>query len=141
VLGQYFLTMPSLPKRGPHIYIADPDPLISELVQFTLEEYGFNVTVCHDFDDAIISLKSYYDLYVIDIDFDIENHKAITDHIRHNPSSAGSPVILCSSHENEAQLIKGLDAGADDYIVKPFRMKEFVARVRALLRRVPDLKQ
>ena len=132
--------MPSLPKRvGPRIYIADPDPLISELVQFTLEEYGFNVTVCHDFDDAIISLKSHFDLYVVDIDLDLENHRAITDHIRNNPASFGSPVILCSSHENEAQLIKGLNDGADDYILKPFRMKEFVARVRALLRRVPDL--
>jgi DNA-binding response OmpR family regulator len=117
----------------PRILIVDDEPAIVELVRFNLVREGFEADAAGDGRTALRQLESRpYDLVVLDRMLPgIEG----TEVLRQLRQHSRIPVILLTARGSEADRVAGLEAGADDYLVKPFSPRELVARVRAVLRR------
>ncbi|MBO5208610.1 MAG: response regulator transcription factor [Lachnospiraceae bacterium] len=118
------------------IYIVEDDRNISEIESFSLKNSGYDVSVyenAHDFYDALD--KSVPNLVLLDIMLPDEGGLAIVEKLRKNPVTKKIPIILVTAKTTEMDKVKGLDAGADDYLTKPFGVMELISRVKALLRR------
>ncbi len=121
------------------IYYVEDDDSIRELVVYTLRSTGFEAEGYpngRDFFDAMREKKP--ELVLLDIMLPDEDGLDILKKIRGRESWRKIPVILLTARGDEYDKVKGLDAGADDYITKPFGVMELVARVRALLRRTQE---
>lgn len=118
------------------IYLVEDDRDIRELVQYTLEASGMKCTGCVDGESFFRVLdKNQAELILLDVMLPGEDGIAIAKRLRADPMMAAVPIIMVSAKGTEFDKIRGLDAGADDYIAKPFGMMELLARVRANLRR------
>ena len=117
------------------ICIADEELLISELMQYNLEQSGYNVSVYHSTSEAMDSDLSCFDLYIIDVMMEDKEGFELARYLKQNLETMYPPLIFCSSRNNEDEVIAGLDLGADDSLLKPFALKELVARVNSLMRR------
>lgn len=117
------------------IFIADEEPLVCELMQYNLEQAGYNVGVYHTTSEAMDSELTDFDLYIIDVMMEDKEGFELARYLKQNLETLRTPLIFCSSRNNEDDVINGLDLGADDYILKPFAMKELVARVNSIMRR------
>lgn len=119
------------------IIIVDDDETIRELVSDILEKENFKVIKCADTDDGyekILKLKP--DLIILDVKMPQIGGIELCRLLRENMEIKNIPVIMLTVESTEVDKVIGLGVGADDYITKPFGNKEFVARVKALLRRV-----
>lgn len=117
-------------------YIVEDSQDITEVERFALENAGFEVNAfsnSKDFFQALTSKKP--NLIVLDIMLDGENGFSVLEKIKSYAEYRFIPVMMVSSCDAEADKIKGLDTGADDYLVKPFGIPEFASRVKALMRR------
>lgn len=118
------------------IYCVEDERNIRELIVYTLESSGYEA---EGFKDA----KSFYaaleaempELILLDIMLPGEDGLSILGKLRQNKATKDIPVMMVTARGSEYDKILGLDGGADDYITKPFGMMEFLARVRAILRR------
>ena len=117
------------------IFIADEEPLVCELMQYNLEQAGYKVSVYHTTSEAMDSELTDFDLYIIDVMMEDKEGFELARYLKQNLETLRTPLIFCSSRNNEDDVINGLDLGADDYILKPFAMKELVARVNSIMRR------
>ena len=118
------------------IYLVEDDESIRELVVYTLNSQGMEAEgfeVPSAFWKAVD--KRVPDLVLLDIMLPGEDGYAILSRLKADPDTRNIPVIMVTAKEAEFDKVKGLEAGADDYITKPFGMMEFVARVKAVLRR------
>lgn len=118
------------------IYMLEDDESIRKLVIYALESQGFQAEgfeTPERFWEAM--RKSEPELVLLDIMLPGEGGISILKRLRNNLSTAEIPVIILTAKNTEYDRVEGLDAGADDYISKPFGMMEMVARVRAVLRR------
>ena len=117
------------------ILIVDADCLACELLQFKFENEGFKVDVEHDCHAAMQRTLSDYNLLLVDMmDADFNGIK-FTREVRENSETANLPIILLTARASEDNVVNGLDAGADDFMQKPFSTRELVARIRSVLRR------
>jgi DNA-binding response OmpR family regulator len=100
----------------------------------SLRETGFTVDIVNTGEDALLSASAVrYDIVILDLGLpDIDGMTVLTKLQQTNP---GTPVLVCTARDALDDRIKGLDAGSDDYLVKPFDIGELTARIRALLRR------
>ena len=115
--------------------IVDADCLACELLQFKFENERFEVDVEHDCHAAMQRTLSDYNLLLVDMmDADFNGIK-FTREVRENSETANLPIILLTARASEDNVVNGLDAGADDFIQKPFSTRELVARIRSVLRR------
>lgn len=121
------------------IYAVDDEESIRELYRYALESAGFEVST-FDGGDALFARLSARlpDLILLDIMLDGSDGYELLDDIRKNPETRETPVIMVSAKGAEIDKVKGLDLGADDYISKPFSIREVLVRVRAVLRRTSD---
>lgn len=117
------------------ILIVDDDVLGCELMQFNLEQEGYLVDVYHSCDDAIDHDLTCYCLYIINVASETTEGMRLALYVKQRHSTARIPLIFSSAVDGEESVINGLDFGADDYLLKPFSMRELIARVNALLRR------
>ncbi len=118
------------------IYVVEDDKSIRELVAYALGSAGYETesyTSSAEFFAALAPQKAR--LVLLDIMLPGEDGLAILRRLRETPETAGIPVMIMSALGTELDKVRGLDLGADDYIAKPFGIMEFLARVRALLRR------
>jgi len=116
------------------ILVADDEKAIGDIVKFNLEKEGFEVELCFDGDECIKNIQeNNYQLILLDIMMPKKDGFEVLKEIRPNYKM---PIIILTAKEDEEDKIRGLELGADDYIVKPFSMRELVARVKANLRRV-----
>ncbi|MCI9136287.1 MAG: VanR-ABDEGLN family response regulator transcription factor [Lachnospiraceae bacterium] len=115
------------------ILIVDDEKEIADLVAFYLESENFMVTACYTAEEALENVeKTRFDLAILDIMLPGVSGFEICKRIRENYNY---PVIMLTAKDEEIDKIRGLMMGADDYITKPFRPLELVARVKAQLRR------
>ncbi len=116
------------------ILIADDEPVLIEYLKRSLKQDGHSVVTANDGVEASTLLESdSFDVVVLDI---IMPHKSGIEVCRQmRASKDNTPVLILSSKEDESTKVAGLDAGADDYMVKPFSYRELSARLRALHRR------
>ena len=119
------------------ILIADDEPDIVEIIRYNLTKEGYEIVTANNGDDAIQKAKlSQPDLIILDINLPgtpgLEDGFAICKRIRFE---SNVPVILLTVRSEEEDIIRGLEAGADDYILKPFSPRQLMARVQAVMRR------
>lgn len=116
------------------ILIADDDPDILELVTFKLQRAGHKVIEAVDGDDALAKLQEETpDLALLDIMMPRRTGIEVCRALREDPTTAELPVILLTAKAQEADLERGFEAGANDYITKPFSPRELLMRVNAAL--------
>lgn len=124
-----------------NILIVDDEQHILELLKFNLKKEGYNIL---EADSGMLALEilkhNKVDLVILDIMMSDKDGYEVLKEIRFNKDTKNLPVILLSAKSEEIDKILGLELGADDYITKPFSVKELVVRVKALLRRVESLK-
>lgn len=118
------------------VLIVDDNADISRLVQTSLCDAGYEALRVKSADEAVALLKRRTPaLLLLDIEMPGISGLKLLEMLRQQPETAGIPVIMLTVLGDESQRIRGLKAGADDYLVKPFSVKELLARVEALLRR------
>jgi DNA-binding response OmpR family regulator len=117
-----------------HIFLADDEPSVRDSVGYALEQEGYEVTSAVDGDDADQKLENElaYDLLILDIMMPGRSGLDICREIR---SRSAVPIIILTAKDAEVDKVVGLEVGADDYVTKPFSVRELLGRVRAQLRR------
>lgn len=115
------------------ILVVDDESAISDIIKFNFEKEGYIMETADNGRDAIsLAEKNNYDLILLDIMMPKLNGFEALREIR---KSSDVPVIMLTAREDEVDKVLGLELGADDYVVKPFSMRELLARVKAVLRR------
>ena len=117
------------------ILVVDDEEAICELLKINLELVGYSVDVAYSAEQVLKMDLSGYSLMVFDIMMGKMSGLELLSEVRSNPKMAEVPVIVCTAVTEEDTLLEGFSRGADDYIRKPFSMREFVARVQRLLQR------
>ena len=119
----------------PHLLIVDDDERIRVLLQKYLIKNGFLVSVAKDAGQARRILDGLvFDLIIMDVMMPGEDGVSLTQYLREKENT---PILLLTAKGETVDRIKGLEAGADDYLVKPFEPKELLLRLSAILRRAP----
>ena len=122
------------PREGDRILIVDDEPAVREALQRSLAFEGYETEVAVDGIDALTRAEAYApDLIVLDIQ--MPRMDGLTAARRLRASGSTTPILMLTARDTVGDRVTGLDAGADDYLVKPFELDELFARVRALLRR------
>jgi two-component system response regulator RegX3 len=117
------------------ILVADDEPSVREAVGYALNQEGFDVTLAVDGDDADSKLETPdpgFDLLILDI---MMPGRSGLDVCRDVRARSAVPIILLTAKDAEVDKVVGLEVGADDYVTKPFSVRELIGRVRAQLRR------
>ena len=119
-----------------HVLVVEDDPHIRELVALHLGLEGLETTLVGDGRDALDRLgATRFDLVVLDLMLPGVDGLTVCRAMRRQGPNSDTPVLMLTARGEEADKVLGLETGADDYLAKPFGVREFVARVRALLRR------
>jgi DNA-binding response OmpR family regulator len=118
------------------ILVADDDPVAARFVASLLKEKGYEVLLAADGEHAYeIATRLRPDLIVSDLVMPYRDGFDIVRAIRDHESLAHVPIVILSMKDREEDIVRGLETGADDYVVKPFYARELLARVRKLLAR------
>ena len=121
----------------PYILVVEDEEALATLVQYNLDKEGCRVDVCADGEEAMIRIdEKLPDLVVLDWMLPSVSGIEVCRRLRQRPATRNLPIIMLTARGEETDRVRGLDTGADDYIVKPFAMSELAARVRAVLRRI-----
>ncbi|MEO7754829.1 MAG: response regulator transcription factor [Terracoccus sp.] len=118
------------------VLLAEDDPAISEPLARALRREGYDVDVREDGPGALEGAKENPDLVLLDLGLPEIDGLEVCRRIR--AEGRVIPVLILTARADEVDTVVGLDAGADDYVTKPFRLAELLARVRALLRRATE---
>lgn len=118
------------------VLVVEDEEAIVTLLRYNLEREGFKVYSTGDGEEAVTMVKEVQpDVIVLDWMLPSMTGIEICKQLRWNPETKGIPIIMLSARGEEMDRIQGLDAGADDYLVKPFSPAELIARIRAVFRR------
>jgi DNA-binding response OmpR family regulator len=119
------------------ILVVEDDPDIAQLIKHTLERGGdTRVDIVGSGDAALKAVNdSVPDLMLLDLSLPVLDGTEVCRMLRARPATSRLPIIMLTARTEEADMVSGLDLGADDYITKPFRLRELSARIRAVLRR------
>jgi len=121
-------------RARPLVLVAEDDADILELVAFRLEGSGYDVLRATAGDEALrLTIDARPDLAVLDVMMPTLNGYDVTREIRKNGDIRAMPVILLTARVQDADIARGFEAGADDYLKKPFSAQELRARVQAIL--------
>ncbi len=117
-----------------NILVADDENAIADIIKFNLIKQGYNIRIANDGEETLKSIEEEApDLLVLDIMMPKKNGFEVLEILRKKHKF---PVIILTAKEEESDKIRGLELGADDYMVKPFSINELIARVKANLRRL-----
>jgi two-component system, OmpR family, phosphate regulon response regulator PhoB len=120
----------------PRILIVEDEEALATLLRYNLEKEGFEVETVARGDDADTQLKEHTpDVAIVDWMLPGLSGIELTRRLRARPETARLPILILTARGEEAERVRGLAIGADDYVVKPFSVPELIARVNALLRR------
>lgn len=121
----------------PRVLIVEDETALVELLRYNLEQAGFRVSVAHDGEEALASVqKDVPDLMLLDWTLPLLSGLEVCRELRRQTSTTNLPVIMLTARGEEGDRVRGLNAGADDYVPKPCSPTELVARIRAVLRRI-----
>ncbi len=119
------------------ILIVDDEADICEVLQFNLENEGFSVEIAHSAESALQKLPGGFELILLDVMMGGMSGFQMAQRIRAKGNH--TPVIFLTAKDTENDLLTGFSVGGDDYISKPFSVKEVIARVKAILKRKPEI--
>lgn len=119
------------------ILVAEDEEALRTLLKYNLEKDGYEVTLAADGEEALARLNERLpDLLLVDWMMPGASGIEVCRSVRQNSQSRGLPIIMLTARGEESDRIRGLDMGADDYLIKPFAVTELLARVRAVMRRM-----
>ena len=123
-------------EKNISILVVDDEPDINELITYNLEREGLQVTSELNGLSALESIKEQnFDMVVLDLMLPGMNGLDICRFLKKESRFSDIPVIMVTAKDEEIDRVLGLELGADDYITKPFSPREFIARIKAVLRR------
>lgn len=123
-------------KAQARILVVDDDAALAEMLQIVLRQEGFDTDWCADGDSALAAFRNTKpDLVLLDLMLPGRDGVDVCRDIR---AESGVPVVMLTAKSDTTDVVAGLEAGADDYVAKPFKAKELVARIRTRLRRLSD---
>lgn len=117
------------------ILIVDDEPTLCEALRFNLEAAGYEADVAYSAEEALALDLTSYNLFLLDIMMGEISGTQLARILKANPATASVPVIFCTAKDSEDDMVHGLELGADDYITKPYTLRNVLARVRTVLRR------
>ncbi|WP_300544562.1 phosphate regulon transcriptional regulator PhoB [Maricaulis sp.] len=121
----------------PQVLVVEDEDALATLLQYNLEKEGYAVSVAGDGEDALIQAEETTpDLVLVDWMLPKVSGIEVCRRLRGRQETANVPIIMLTARGEETDRVRGLDTGADDYVVKPFSMTELFARIRAVLRRI-----
>jgi two-component system, OmpR family, phosphate regulon response regulator PhoB len=125
----------------PYVLVVEDEDALATLLDYNLGKEGFRVERAADGEEGLLKIEEEVpDLVVLDWMLPKVSGVEVCRQLRARPDTRRTPVIMLTARGEEADKVRGLDTGADDYVVKPFAMSELAARIRALLRRTrPEL--
>jgi len=123
--------------RAPRVLVVEDEQDIAGLIKHALERSGDgNVEIVSSGDAALRAVNEQLpDLVILDLNLPVLSGTEVCRILRSRPATANVPIIMLTARTGEADRVTGLDLGADDYVTKPFSLRELAARVRAVLRR------
>lgn len=116
------------------ILVVDDESSIRELLEFNLKKNGYEVVTAADGQQAL-KLAAGMDLILLDLMLPEVDGLTVCRHLKADADTSGIPIIMLTAKAEEIDRVLGLELGADDYVVKPFSMRELMARIKAVLRR------
>jgi two-component system phosphate regulon response regulator PhoB len=128
---------PPVPPLGlPRVLIVEDEAPLVTMLRYNLEREGFAVDAAGDGEEALLRIAEHRpDAVLLDWMLPLVSGLEVCRQIRRAPATRSLPVIMLTARGAEGDRIRGLDSGADDYVVKPFSPSELVARLRAVIRR------
>jgi DNA-binding response OmpR family regulator len=128
----------AVPGEKRRVLVVEDDARISELVTLHLQLEGLAPTAVADGNEALARARAEkFDLIVLDLMLPGLDGLTVCSALRRDSANVDVPVLMLTARDEESDKVLGLESGADDYLTKPFGVREFIARVRALLRRPP----
>ncbi len=127
--------VPQPPEGRRRVLLIEDDPDIGEAVSYQLEKAGLHVKVARTGEEGLDAVRRGVDLVLLDLNLPGMDGLEVCRMIRRQSTTAHLPVIIVSARADEVDRVLGLEMGADDYVVKPFSLKELAARCRIALRR------
>ena len=121
-----------------HILVVDDEQDLCEILKFNLETEGYAVDTANSGEEALEKGAANYDLLLLDVMMDGMSGFALAKRLKDNPVTAAVPIIFLTAKDTENDTVTGFNLGADDYISKPFSIREVMVRVRAVLRRTQE---
>lgn len=124
------------PAQQPCVLVVEDESAQREVLQYNLEAEGFRVVMAVNGDEALLMVREEKpDLIVLDWMLPNVSGIEICRRVKANPETRAIPIIMLSARSEEADRVRGLETGADDYVVKPYSVVELMARLRTQLRR------
>lgn len=120
------------------ILVVDDEDDLCEILKFNLETEGYQVSTANSAEDALKLDIASFDLLLLDVMMGGMSGFAMAKQLKANPSTANVPIIFLTARDTENDTVTGFNLGADDYIPKPFSLREVLVRVRAVLRRTSE---
>ncbi|MDQ3382522.1 MAG: MtrAB system response regulator MtrA [Actinomycetota bacterium] len=118
---------------NPKVLVVDDDQALAEMLGIVLRKEGLDVAHCADGGRAVAMFREFRpDLVLLDVMLPTLNGVEVCRHLR---AESGVPIVMLTARTDTRDVVSGLEAGADDYVVKPFKPQELLARIRARLRR------
>jgi DNA-binding response OmpR family regulator len=137
-LDQPALPMKPDPMKKPHVLVVDDEPDLCEILQFNLESEGFQVDTAHSAEEALELPLQKYDLMLLDVMMGEMSGFKLANILKSDEQLKDIPIIFVTAKSTENDTLTGFNLGADDYISKPFSVREVIARVRVALRHLKD---
>lgn len=124
-------------SMAPHVLVVEDEEALAQLLKYNLEKEGYRVTVAEDGEEALILVdESNPDLVLLDWMLPKVPGIEVCRRLRARSDARNIPIVMLTARGEESERVRGLDMGADDYVVKPFSTQELMARVRAVIRRI-----
>jgi DNA-binding response OmpR family regulator len=117
------------------ILVVDDEESLCEILKFNLENAGYEADTAFSAEEVLAMDLSIYQLFIFDVMMGDISGFQLADIIKKNKSTSSIPIIFCTARDAEEDTVRGFHIGADDYISKPFSIKEVIARVNVVLRR------
>jgi len=124
-------------QMTPHVLVVEDEDSLATLLQYNLEKEGYDIALAGDGEEALLLVDERLpDIIVLDWMLPKISGIEVCRRLRQRNETRNVPIIMLTARGEESDRIRGLDTGADDYVVKPFSMTELTARIRAVLRRL-----
>lgn len=130
-----------MPNNNYRILVVDDEQDLCEILKFNLETEGYVVDTVNSAEEALAEELTKYDLLLLDVMMGEMSGFALARKLKDNEATTDIPIIFLTARDTENDTVTGFNLGADDYISKPFSIREVLVRVRAVLRRTVDQKQ
>ena len=127
-------------KQPFHLLVVDDEEDLCEILQFNLEAEGYNVDTAYSAEEALTLNLTQYDLLLLDVMMGKISGFKMASMLREKSETADLPIIFLTAKDTENDMLTGFNLGADDYIPKPFSIRQVLARVKAVLRRSKESK-